>query len=445
MIVMTQYLQKWAPRPKPEELQSASGKIDDLLYNLLKYATPYKTEIRLLNYFPKSRKRDALGNIFIRVGKAEDSKTIFSCHMDTVHATAIVVDPMVSAEGMVYGVNAEDKTPSVLGADDKVGVYIMLRMIKQKIPGMYIFHVGEEMGGKGSDAIVELCKSKPELLHGAERIIAFDRANYGDVITHQRGGRCCSQDFALALAGQLNVSCPPKQQFSPCNGGTFTDTANYIDLIGECTNISIGYFSQHTVNEHFDHVWLTDHLLPAIFKVEWEKLPTVRKPGEREKPTVTYSRSNYQPWNKWGGHRNTNQQAVQKVLEFKQGNKDDFLKQKESSLKLELLVGVSFGTALEKIPKIDMTEQLPTLSKDYKLALKACIYRKLLDIGHYQMTEAVYNVLAQRDTQYRAYQLDKWELEETIKELEAKVDKLERRAAELELEMAYGNYGHGYC
>ena len=41
-----------------------------------------------------------------------------------------------------------------LGADDGAGIYIMLRMIETKKPGLYVFHRGEERGGIGAKATV---------------------------------------------------------------------------------------------------------------------------------------------------------------------------------------------------------------------------------------------------------------------------------------------------
>lgn len=176
---------------------------------------------------------------------------------------------------------------SILGADDKVGVYIMSRMIDAGIPGMYIFHVGEECGGIGSSF---LAKTIPDTLKRFKRAVAFDRTGYENVITRQAGGDCCSTEFAKALGDQININFPSKceNKFSPCSGGVFTDTANYTAIIPECTNLSIGYFGAHGSGEHFDMVWLDHLFIPAILKVEWELLPTVRDP--KKKPSYE------QPW-----------------------------------------------------------------------------------------------------------------------------------------------------
>jgi hypothetical protein len=176
-------------------------------------------------------------------------------------------------------------TRNILGADDKLGCYIMCRMIEEGIPGLYVFHHGEECGAIGSKW---LAKNKPEFVKDIDYCVAFDRQDYGDVITSQTGGRCCSDEFANALCGELNKNLPPKQQMSK-SSGVFTDSASYTSLIPECTNISVGYKRQHTSSEKFDLEWLERMLIPAVFKVNWSKLPVKRDPKARE----TWGMGNY--------------------------------------------------------------------------------------------------------------------------------------------------------
>jgi hypothetical protein len=307
----------------------------DLLRQLLSMCTPHGHErhiekiIRDQPYVNNVIKDKSLGNIIIKVG---ESRSIFSCHMDIVGnvtsknaklggvdaihlLTPADTEANKTYKGFVYGAkiytDAEGKryyTPSTLGADDKLGVFIMLSMIKEKIPGIYIFHTGEEPGGKGSFFLSTNPVWK-DLFKDKDRAIAFDRANYGDVIGWQRGGRCCSTKFGKALAKALNEHMPPRQLFKEDVTGSFTDTANYIKLVPECTNISVGYFHQHGVDECFDWYWLIDHLLPAILKVDYEKLPVERDPSK------TYS-SNYS-----GGYYDHGLNGAEKVA-WKDVDKD---------------------------------------------------------------------------------------------------------------------------
>jgi hypothetical protein len=69
--------------------------------------------------------------------------------------------------------------------------------------------------------------------------------------------------------------------FKPCDSGVFTDTANYVDVIGECTNLSVGYFRQHGPMEH-TNLSFAASLRDALVSADWAKLVFERKPGEED-------------------------------------------------------------------------------------------------------------------------------------------------------------------
>lgn len=212
---------------------------------------------------------DAFGNRILDVGCPSDNRkptTLFSCHTDTVHRTPGVQKILFDESLNVIYVPQESNEP--LGADDGAGMWLLLQMIKDGIPGRYVFHRAEERGGQGSDYIAT---STPELLEGIKRAVAFDRKGTKDIITHQSYGECCSQAFAKALAEQLGMGHKPSSR------GVFTDTANYVDLVPECTNVSIGYEHEHTVMEMLDLDYL-GRLCDSLLTVDWDELPTVRDP-----------------------------------------------------------------------------------------------------------------------------------------------------------------------
>jgi hypothetical protein len=205
------------------------------------------------------------------------SRTLFSAHVDTVHSTSgrqcVEYDHEMGL--MLKTQDAGKKDNECLGADDGAGVWVLLQMIKANVPGTYAFHYGEERGGVGSSAIA--IEHRPWLAR-FDRAIAVDRKGTDNIITHQGWGRCCSDDFAKALAAQFNMA-GQNHSFKPDSGGVFTDTANYTDDIPECTNLSCGYEAQHTHNESLDVEFLI-RLKDAMLVVDWESLPTVRKAGE---------------------------------------------------------------------------------------------------------------------------------------------------------------------
>jgi hypothetical protein len=176
-----------------------------------------------------------------------------------------------------------------LGADDGAGVWIMMMMIEYGIPGYYIFYRGEEVGGQGSRWIASNMKN---MLARYDRVIAFDRKGQTDIITHQGGQRTASDEFAKGLAASLSEFDPTLKLKGSANG-SFTDSKNYMDIIPECTNISVGYMHQHGNNE-YQHVGYLWKLMQAAINIDWEKLPTSRDPKEVDNEYYGWGYSNYQ-------------------------------------------------------------------------------------------------------------------------------------------------------
>ena len=209
----------------------------------------------------------------------EGSRTLFSCHIDTVHrSSGHQVVAWDEGTGLFY--KSEQGTPDdkeCLGADDAAGIWLLLEMIDAGVPGTYIFHQNEEHGGIGSTGMAKHHKS---YLENFDRAIAFDRRGTSSVITHQGWGRCCSDDFAAELSEAFMVA-NTRLAMKPDDTGVFTDTACYVKIIPECTNISSGYESEHGPSEMLDFEYLLD-LRQACLKMDWEKLTTVRDPKEVE-------------------------------------------------------------------------------------------------------------------------------------------------------------------
>ncbi len=238
------------------------------LKEMLTYRRPSRsnTEKEFINKFIrpiKNMKEDSHGNLYLSLGKSD---TLFSCHTDTVHRKHGIqgyVDDTVF--GVIYKDDGE-----VLVADNTAGVWIMLNLIENNISGLYVFHKDEEIGGLGSRWIA---KHRPNYIMDINKAIAFDRKGQHEVITHQYNGRCCSDTFGNSLAKYIGLN------YAISDNGIFTDTANYIDFISECTNISVGYENEHTKNEYLDYNFLVNDLMPSLLEVPWDKLPIERKFG----------------------------------------------------------------------------------------------------------------------------------------------------------------------
>lgn len=331
------------PYQAPVFTPAGDDVIDPLLRQLLEIRTPYGHEDDLAHLLPPGYHK-IKGNYVYRVGRRDERTTMFSSHLDTVHrqpGRIRIVEKEGKAQdyGYVYALD-EDGKPSVLGADDKAGVWIMLKLLEKRIPGLYVFHVGEEKGGIGSS---QLAAEAEKMLKNLKHCVAFDRKGITSVITKQAGGRCCSEEFANALAGALNTQMlTGKTRFILDDGGTFTDSANYAHLIPECTNLSVGYYHAHTSSECLDVYWLQAFLLPALLNVKWSELPAVRTPETLRKK---YTSNN--GYGKWYGN-NTNQKH-----EFK---------------------NITKWTDWDRYPDLDL-KKLPDITVDqYELVLRRELY-----------------------------------------------------------------------
>lgn len=265
----------------PMECETVRREVGDLIA-MHTYMRPHEsaTEAEFIARYlePLGMSVDAMGNHIVQIG---DAPIMWSCHTDTVHKeegrqTVHVANVVIPAKegGKTWNdrfmrlSKKSRKTSSCLGADDTAGVWLMREMILAKKPGLYIFHRGEEIGGIGSRHIAD---KTPTLVAGIQAAIALDRMNYSDVITHQFGTRTASDDFARSIADQLRLG------YKPCDSGIYTDTAEYAELIPECTNLSVGYFSQHSNSEALN----LDHLLDlrdSLLELDYQKLVIKRDP-----------------------------------------------------------------------------------------------------------------------------------------------------------------------
>jgi len=237
--------------------------IDDLA-EMLTYPRPAfsKMEEQFITKYIDSVpgiKKDTFGNRYIKVGKSDMS---FTCHTDTVHRAEGVERQVVqlSEDGWAF-----KKDGDILGADDTTGVWLCLNLLYKKIPGLYIFHRAEEVGGRGSSFIAN---KTPQLLKGINKVLSLDRKDYHDVIIWQRGRMTASEEFGNALAKQLGHGFRNER-------GVFTDSANYDHIVPECANLSVGYFRAHSADELQD-LKFAEALSNWLSNVNWNALPVKR-------------------------------------------------------------------------------------------------------------------------------------------------------------------------
>ncbi len=231
-------------------------------------------EMMKLKMFPSDIQKDAYGNYFYKIG---NSRTMFTSHLDTScrdykPVKHIFQKHLIKTNGT-----------TILGADDKAGMTIMLYMMKNKIPGLYYFFIGEEVGCVGSGLAAKHLAFKADY----DRCVSFDRRGTDSVITHQSSSRCCSDEFGKQLATELNKT---GFTYKIDDSGVYTDSAEFTSEIAECTNISVGYYKEHTTEESQDIEHLSE-LAKACLLVDWESLVTKRDPSKTEYKSWDYSTS----------------------------------------------------------------------------------------------------------------------------------------------------------
>ncbi len=232
---------------------------------------PHGTEDDVLPLMDITLSKDDVGNYYKIING--DNTTMFTSHLDTASHRLDKVGYRVGKDNKGNILAYTDGT-SILGADDKAGVTIMLWMIKHNIPGIYYFFIGEERGMIGSSAVAGNYENFNNLKE-VTKCISFDRRDVHSIITSQMGRQCCSSEFANSLIKELAKG---GMKMSQDPTGIYTDSAAFIEKISECTNISVGYYSEHTTSERQNLNHLTT-LAKSCLLVDWKNLIVSRKIG----------------------------------------------------------------------------------------------------------------------------------------------------------------------
>jgi len=156
---------------------------------------------------------------------------LLNAHTDTVHSIKPIL--LNDINGMITNMD----TSKGIGADCRAGVYIMHKLISTGYNYVYLLTDKEEVGGIGGDAFAK-SDIFQELLPFLTCFIGLDRKGYDD---------CASYGYDNEeLFGLMEEYGNYKYAF-----GSFTDImtfSQYSDLA--CCNLSIGYYNEHTKNEH---------------------------------------------------------------------------------------------------------------------------------------------------------------------------------------------------
>jgi len=266
--------------------------IKETFLKLTQRTYPHGTEAELYNLLPPYLLKDSFGNLYFQIG--ESPTIMFASHLDTATSANTTISHII--EGDLIKTDGK----SILGADDKAGVTIMLNMLENNVPGLYYFFLGEEVGCLGSKNYAERIKN--DKIEHINKVISFDRRGTTSVISHQFGTRCCSDEFAndlsekLNQAGLLSYINDTKFEYKPDPTGLYTDSAQFTRIYPECTNISVGYKSEHTFNEE-QNIKHLEKLAEACLLIDWDSLIIKRDPSTYEYRSHSSYGGGYSYWN----------------------------------------------------------------------------------------------------------------------------------------------------
>jgi len=246
------------------------------------YKKTQKEVIKYVKDILKSKKisfKEHCGNLYsIRF----EGLPVFVAHMDTVNDFDMKKQLMFDKELQILS-----RQDGILGADDKAGVNLILNHIENV---NFIFTIDEEIGALGMQDLVDKSKLLEDLIEfNVSCAIELDRKGTNDILGDAHG--YCGKDLQVQLENALPAYLG--------NVGVFTDIDYLCDIIAS-TNISVGYFNQHSKNEYLDvkHFnWVNDKM------VELNKITGKFSLGNMRRFDLFDSYS-FEDCGYCGGHRN---------------------------------------------------------------------------------------------------------------------------------------------
>lgn len=166
-------------------------------------------------------------------------------------------------------------SPQGLGADDRAGVYAILKIIRAGYKPHIIFTTDEEIGGGGAEALI---KQYPEPFAEMKYVIELDRKGTNDCVFYD----CDNVDFVEYI-----------ESFGFCEAiGTFSDISIICPKWGIAgVNLSIGYQNEHSYSETF-------HINPFLSVVD-KVINLLKDANNTKKYIYIPSKYAYGCWNKY--------------------------------------------------------------------------------------------------------------------------------------------------
>lgn len=215
-------------------------------------------------------KLDSLKVVYKRVGNTiysftKNNKVMLSAHLDQVDTNGKPAHFYQDSNGNIAAFNSKWQRTS-LGADDKNGVWIILKLLEKGYKFDFIISECEECGGFG------IAKVNPYIDESAASYcLVLDRKGNYDILN--KGG---ATTYCQALAHNL------KNFF---NSGYFVTTGGMSDTQTICkhkesVNMSVAYFGAHTKDEYTDFNRLKEILNDVEKVVKGDFVHYASKPSD---------------------------------------------------------------------------------------------------------------------------------------------------------------------
>ena len=179
---------------------------------------------------------DKLGNIYVTRGKAKDYPCLAS-HIDQVQKIHSEDFVCIDSKDIILGYSPRNRRQEGLGADDKNGIWIALKCLKEYECLKAVFFVGEEKGCLGSSA------ADLTFFEDCRFVVQSDRRGYKDLVTNIGWNELCSREFLADTEYE-------KFGYQP-HDGMITDVGELKErgLAISCINLSCGYYEPHSDEE----------------------------------------------------------------------------------------------------------------------------------------------------------------------------------------------------
>lgn len=179
---------------------------------------------------------DMTGNLYFTKG-ISDTYPCVVAHLDQVQEEYPLDYKVIETQDIIFGYSPSQRKQCGLGADDKCGIWIALKMLKKHDAIKVAFFPGEEIGCVGSS------DARMSFFDDVRFVVEPDRRGAFDLITSIRFTEICSEEFVEAIQ-------PKKFGYKETHGMmTDVETLKKKGLNVSCINLSCGYYLPHTEEE----------------------------------------------------------------------------------------------------------------------------------------------------------------------------------------------------